>query len=115
MPDEIMRSRVERLLRKDVRADDLTRLFLFARDRCDGRESVQEIGDFVAHHNERTKGTITRTVRDWAAIIQMRSWDPNIVLNPKRLPAIFPIFLRATARRLNQRIVVNQTGLARSE
>jgi hypothetical protein len=48
MADPGMRARVERLVQGDVRVDDLTRLFLFARDRCDGRECVREIGDFVA-------------------------------------------------------------------
>lgn len=43
MPDAGLRARVERLLRGDLRIDDLTRLFLYVRDRCDGREPVREI------------------------------------------------------------------------
>ena len=115
MPDQAMRARVERLLRGEVRDDDLTRLFLFARDRCDGRESVQEIGDFVAHHDKRTKGIITQTVRDWAAIVRIRGWLPNEILNPQRLPAVFPSFLQAMARRLDNKIIKNFTGLTRAQ
>jgi len=115
MPDQALRARVERILRGDVREDDLTRLFLFARDRCDGRESVQEIGDFVAHHDRRTKGIVTRTVRDWFAIARFRNWFPGEVLNPNRLSPSFPKFLEAMGRRLEHRTIKEFTGLTRSE
>jgi hypothetical protein len=65
MSDAGMRARVVRLLEGRSTADDLTRLFLFARDSCDGREAIQEIGDFVAHAGERNKGLLTRAARDW--------------------------------------------------
>jgi hypothetical protein len=115
MSDPIMRARVERILRGEVRVEDLTRLFLFARDRCDGRESVQEIGDFVAHHDERTKGIVSKTVQDWSVIVRFRGWMPNQVLNLQRLPAIFPDYLRATSRRLDHKTIKMSTGLKRSE
>ena len=115
MPDQNMRARVERLLRGDVREDDITRLFLFSRDRCDGRESVQEIGDFVAHHSERTKGIVTRTVKDWVTIVQFRSWLPSEIIDPQRLPRNFPVFLQAQSRRLEPAIIKKSTGLTRYE
>src|SRR5688572_6682491 len=99
MPDPGMRARVGRLLRRDFRSDDLTRLFLYARDRCDGRESVQEIGDFVAHHDERTKGLITRSTRDW----QITAWHYTLriqnALDRFRLSKDYPEFLYASLRR----------------
>lgn len=102
MPDSAHRARIERLLRGDLRADDLTRLFLFARDRCDGRESVQEVGDFVAHHDERTKGLVTRTARDWEAIIQgiLPTVEPKKV-DYTRLPPRFREGMRAAIARLD--------------
>ena len=69
MSDPKSRARVERILSGELRADDLANLFLYARDHCDGRETVKEVGDFVAHHTERTKGVVTRTARDWYAIV----------------------------------------------
>lgn len=114
MSDPIMRARVERLLRGEVREADLTRLFLFARDRCDGRECVREIGDFVAHHSERTKGIITNSVRDWSVIVRFRGWMPNQSLNLQRLPSIFPDYLMATSRRLDHKTIRTETGLSRS-
>lgn len=113
MPDAGMRIRVERLLRGDVSPDDLTRLFLFARDRCDGRESVQEVGDFVAHHAERTKGIVTQTVRDWVAILRSQTWSSQ-PLDPQHLPAEFPKALHATARRLDEPAIKKQLGISRT-
>ncbi len=115
MSDPIVRARVDRLLRGEVREDDLTRLFLFARDRCDGRECVQEIGDFVAHHNERTKGITTNTVKDWSVIVRLRGWMPNQKLDLQHLPSIFPDYLWATSRRLDHKTIKKETGLTRSE
>ena len=110
MSDAIARARVERLLRGDVRNDDLTRLFLFARDRCDGRECIQKIGDFVAHHDERTKGIVSRTVADWSVIVRFRGWVPNNQLDLQRLPSIFAEYLMATARRLDHKTIRANTG-----
>jgi hypothetical protein len=101
MADAAQRARVERLLGGDFRVDAITRLFLYARDRCDGREPVQEVGDFVAHHDERTKGLITRATRDWFSIA--RVWGAVVQLNqridPKNMPGTFPDFLWANLRR----------------
>jgi len=75
---------------------------LFARDRCDGRETVQEIGDFVAHHSERTKGITTRGAREWFTISQFIPFLAGIgKLHGSHLPSNFPAFLRATYKRID--------------
>jgi hypothetical protein len=101
MADAAQRARVERLLRGDFRVDDLTRLFLYARDRCDGREPVQEIGDFVAHQDERTKGLITRATRDWFSIARVSGAVVQLKqpIDLKNMPGTFPDFLWANLRR----------------
>jgi hypothetical protein len=111
MADAASRTRVERLLRDgDFRADDLTRLFLYARDRCDGRESVQEIGDFVAHHSEKTKGIIARETRDWFITARvMASVAAGNPLQGDRLPSNFPQFLAASLRRFGP--AIKQRGI----
>lgn len=78
MPDPKSRARVQRLIEGEFRPDDLTGLFLYARDHCDGREPVAEIGHFVAHHHERDRGIITRATRDWfiAARYHMARFTP---------------------------------------
>ena len=59
-----LRQRVERYLRGDCRVADLDRIFLGLRDRCHGLASIREIGDFVAHRDQREKGAVTDAVRD---------------------------------------------------
>jgi len=62
--DDDLRGRVQRLLAGSHQVHDLDRLFLALRDRAHNRESVREIGDFVAHRAERQKGLVTQTGRD---------------------------------------------------
>ena len=87
-----------------VSYDDLTRLFLYARDRCDGRECVREIGDFVAHHNERFKGLVTRTSRDWF-LSALNVAGPDRHFEWKRLPPIYIEFIEAQFRKLHNAII----------
>ena len=77
MIDAEMLRRVERLLRGDNRTDDLDRLYLSLRDRAHGRASVREIGDFVAHRDERDKGPVTSRVRDM--FISLHSWAGSLL------------------------------------
>jgi hypothetical protein len=70
MPDPKSKARVDRLLRGEFRPDDLTGLFLYARDHSDGRETVVDTGNFVANHDERYIGIITRSPREWFAVVR---------------------------------------------
>jgi hypothetical protein len=115
-PDSGLRARVERLLHGDFRPADLDRLFLYARDRCDGRESVQEVGDFVAHHSERMKGIVTRTVRDWYLTVRFHFQRiENKNLDWKRLPPDFDEILAASFRRIPRAMISRRIGLTRSD
>lgn len=64
MIDEDLKRRAQRLVNDDPRVEDLDRLFLGQRGRSHGRTSIREIGDFVAHRDERCKGPVTQVVRD---------------------------------------------------
>jgi hypothetical protein len=116
MPDPGQRARVERLLRGDFQPEDLARLFLYARDRCDGRASVQEVGDFVAHHSERTKGIVTRTVRDWYLTVRFH-WQliETKALDWSRLPSDFDEILLASFRRIPPPMISRRIGLTRGD
>jgi hypothetical protein len=114
MTDTALRARVERLLRGDFRVDDITRLFLYARDRCDGRESIQEVGDFVAHHNERTKGLLTKTTKDWFSIAKFWGATVQAPISLDNLPNTLPDFLAANLRR-KPRIIHPGTNITRRE
>jgi len=102
--DNRARAWVQRLLRDDIRSGDLANLFLYARDRPDGRPSVKEIGDFVAHHNERERGIITDATRDWLSIVLFHApalMNPGRVLFANALPPTIIDYLRVMLDRLD--------------
>lgn len=80
-----LRQRVERYLRGDRRVADLDRIFLGLRDRCYGLPSIREIGDFVAHRDQREKGPVTSKVRDIQ--LSLESWLAQMDGRMPDLPA----------------------------
>lgn len=120
MVDAKSRARVVRLLGDNFRPDDIGNLFLFARERCDGRQSVTDIGDFVAHHNERNKGVITDHVRGWATTARffLETFTPNGPRRPHarfRMPSYLPRFLRASVTNIGPRHIRQKTGMSQVE
>jgi hypothetical protein len=118
MVDSALRARVERLLGDDFRVDDLTRLFLSVRFKCDGRESVQEVGDFVAHRGERTKGIVSRAVREWFDIVQFfapqfRKGGPYPI-DWNSLPPNTQKYLTVVMKRITNSILKKEAGLTRA-
>lgn len=115
MPDPRSRVRVERILRGDFRPDDLISLLLFARDHCDGRETVAEIGHFVAHQTERNKGIVTRSTREWFALARyfMAGFGPNGSrnLDASRLPASAQEYFRSAVTRIGGKLLREKTGI----
>ena len=71
--DPEQRIRAQRLLAGRPRADDLDQLYLNQRDQAHDRTSFREIGDFVAHRGERSKGPVTQQVRDVLTSFQVWS------------------------------------------
>ncbi len=67
-----LRQRVQRYIQGDCRVADLDRIFLGLREHCYGLASVREIGDFVAHRNQREKGPVTDKIRDIQ--LSLESW-----------------------------------------
>lgn len=112
-----MRARVERLLSGELKTEDITRIFLFAREHCDGRRTVKEIGDFVAHHTERNQGLMTAAVRGWSAIALFHgtALRENRPFTRNRLPNYFPIYLDATSLRIDQKWARSQAAMSLSE
>jgi hypothetical protein len=122
MPDRKSRARVERLLRGEFCSDDLTNLFLYARNRCDGRESVAEIGHFVAHPDERDRGIVTRATQEWFITARYHFSKYNLPLNsPKnvlKLPPVAQDFFRIAVSRIDPksfRKITDKTGWPRQE
>jgi hypothetical protein len=119
MADPKSRARVARLLSGTFRPDDLTGLFLYARDHCDGRETVAEIGHFIAHHHERNKGIVTRATRDWFTVARFHfsRFGPGGPhnLHAQKLPVATKEYFEIAANRIDARIIRKSTGFNRSE
>lgn len=71
--DQELQARAGRLLDGHGRIEDLDRLFLDQRERSHGRASFRELGDFLAHRDQRTKGPVTQRVRD--VFTSFRVWS----------------------------------------
>jgi hypothetical protein len=118
MADAKSRARIERMIAGNFRPDDLMHLFLYARDHCDGREAVVDVGDFIAHHSERDKGLITRSTREWFAVARFH-WatynpgQPRQIDGQKMPPATRDYFLIAV-NRIDPASIRKATGLNRS-
>jgi hypothetical protein len=114
MTDPKSRARVSRLISGDFRPDDLMGLFLFARDHCDGRESVTDIGDFIAHHNERDRGIVTRSTRDWCTVARYYAsrFGPQGALpfDTQRMPSVTRDYFKIAMNRIDVRFIAEKTG-----
>jgi hypothetical protein len=110
MVDTALKVRVDRLLSDDFRVEDLSTLFLAMR-RCAGRETVMEIGDFVAHRDERTRGLTTRVTRDF--FLFLRGYV-NLPIDISNLPAKFAEMIDAAFRRIDDARLRTDTGLKRT-
>jgi hypothetical protein len=93
----VLRPRIERFLYGDFAVDDLNRIFLFLRERSYGRQTVHEIGNFVAHFGERDRGVATDLAANFFKLLRfmvplMNKTDPRtnkINLDPNVLVASF--------------------------
>jgi hypothetical protein len=101
MPDPSLSLRVERLLSGDFRTADLIMLFLASREICGGRESVKEIGDFVAHKTQRTRGATTRELRDFMADFRFKNLHWESVVPMDDLPADFADIMERCLHRVD--------------
>lgn len=117
IPDSKSKARVNRFLHGSFRQDDLMGLFLFARDHCDGRESVAEIGHFVAHHHERDKGIVTRSTRAWFAMIRyhIALGESGPAVSANALPSAAQEYFRLAPILIDGKIIKRQTGLSQVE
>jgi hypothetical protein len=117
MPNAALRARVERLLRGDIRLDDLSHIFLDIRTNCPS-ESVREIGDFIAHNADRNKGIITTTVQDWAITWEFQEWvrQNNLgnAADLSRRPPNYTQALKSSFRQMDDFVIKERTGLTLS-
>ncbi len=97
--EQELRKRVLRMLDSDLRIEDLTRLLLWARDRPGCPGSVRELGDFVAHADERKKGLSTERAGEFFSFV--RFFMPRIgrPIDVVDVPKDFPSAMRGALAR----------------
>jgi hypothetical protein len=109
--DTDLRTRVQRLLRGDIREHDLHRLFFRMRD--EGKGIVAEVAHFLAHPSTRTKGLATEEARDLFAFLKFRmplATNPNPSIVTTDLPASVPAALKANLRRMRKSTLKRETN-----
>lgn len=70
--DPKLRVKVERLLAGTFDLHDLNQLLFNLRRRCFGKQIIREIGDFIAHSEERDKGVVTKYAQNYFTYVRFR-------------------------------------------
>jgi hypothetical protein len=98
----------------DFRVEDLTTLVLALRDRTFGKETMWDLGAFVAHRNERNHGKslTTKSTRDFFTFLKGGYLQNPIDLAD--LPPRFAVTLAAAFRRIDNERLKQDTGLKRA-
>lgn len=108
-------NRAKRLVHGEFRAEDIDKLFLYLRTRSKGRQAIAEIGDFVAHREEREKSLITKHAKDWfiATRFTFRALGQPYAIDD--LPMNFGDVFNAVFGQLSEQEIRKHTGLKRRD
>jgi hypothetical protein len=110
MAVSVLRPRVERLLYGEFVPDDLTRLFLYLRATPYGRQTVKEVGDFVAHFGMRDKGPSTDLANNFFTVLR---FSAPLMADPQHLHGLSlnPEVLQANFATIDQEVLRQKTKL----
>jgi hypothetical protein len=113
--DPEFRSRVLRLLNGHGRPEDVGRLYMGLRFRSFGLPSFREVGDFIAHSEERDKGVVTDELRGFFKMLRFQTQYWHKPFDWNHLPAEFPALLKSNFERLSSADIKQETGLNRKD
>lgn len=106
--------KAQRLIHGEIRRDDISDLLLFAREHHNGRQSLYDIGGFIAHYHKRDKGLICESVNNWLLSTEhyahLLAASSLGIPQPPGLPAISIDYLRTAAKIFDPKKLKNQTG-----
>jgi hypothetical protein len=105
-----LRSRIERLLKGDIRIDDLTTLFFHMREEHGGNAVVRDITNFRAHPVVRTQRFATSDLRDLFSFLKFRMQIAESQIYPTVVPPTMPDALRANLRRMRKSTLKREAG-----
>jgi hypothetical protein len=109
---DALQSRVERLLRGDIREQDINHLFFNLREEQHGRGIVREIAHFLAHPKQRTQGIATTETRDLFAFLKFRMQIDQSKIIRVAMPANMPDAMRGNLRRMRPSILKREAGVS---
>jgi hypothetical protein len=105
-----LRSRVERLLREDIRLEDVSRLLLWLRFRTYGGESIKELGHFISHSDERRVGLVTNEARDFFFLLPFHAGE-NAPIYLADVSEEFPGIIARNLNRISSDDIKRFTGM----
>lgn len=104
------------MLSGDFRADDLTRVLMFLRDRTFGKDVVKETSNFISHGAERDIGLVTDTARGFFAGVRLHlSLIETKTLDLGDAPHFFPVALRTALKQIDKQQLRRDSGLNRKQ
>jgi hypothetical protein len=101
------------LLRGEIRSGDFSALCLYLRSHSYGCETVRELGDFVAHADERYKGITTQRVKDFFTFLRFRIPTLKAAIDLGALPLNFASVLEGSFRYIDDATIKRVTRLKR--
>lgn len=110
-----LRSRVERLLRGDIRVDDLSRILLWLRFRTYGAASIKELGHFISHSDERNVGLVTDEARDFFFLLPYHTGGAPPPIDFSDVSSEFPNIISRNLNRTGSDHIKTATGMKRKE
>jgi hypothetical protein len=115
MVDAKSRTRVKRLLRGDFHPADIKDLFIYLRFHCDGRKTVQEIGHFSSHQNERDRGITTDSTVDWLYVAYFHLWRNGSPFDLQSMPPATTNYFKIAIDRIDPEFIHRMTGMRRCD
>lgn len=115
MLEEEIRLRLGRLLRGEVHIEDLSTIFLALRDLDKSRNTILEVGNFVAHRTERKHGLVTQDTKDFFVVTNFSLKKIYNKIDPHDLPQNIAAVLVATLKHLDDSILKKHTGIRKKD
>ena len=83
-----------------------------------GANPSRKIGDFVAHHDERDKGIVTRSTREWFAVARYhvsRFGPHGKPLDGQKMPPATRDYFKIAVNRIGAKHIREKTGMRRGD
>lgn len=114
--DNEARILVERMMKGDVRPNDLASLVRFVRFRHGGVTSVKDLGDFLGGHDDnRDRGAACDAVTDNYAMMRMHRIRMSWRLHQTQLPVIAKRAINAAFNRRDNGMLLRELGMRKKD